>query len=71
MIKKYFWEFIYTDCATTANMEARLDALGLVTAQDGFHFNYSGYDTLTANITGGEDLLMKRVGKVMSSARVY
>jgi hypothetical protein len=39
-----------TDCATTANITVRLDALRTVTANDSVHFSSVGYDNLVRNI---------------------
>jgi hypothetical protein len=39
-----------TDCATTANITVRIDALKTVTAHDSVHFLGVGYDNLVRNI---------------------
>ncbi len=39
-----------TDCASTANITVRLDALRSVTANDSVHFSSVGYDNLVRNI---------------------
>ncbi len=39
-----------TDCASTANITVRLDALRTVTANDRVHFSSVGYDNLVRNI---------------------